>query len=339
MKLDDILFETDYDLDDWSDLDDLDDINATNPPPKDEFDLEDEELRKQYGNSKSKASSAQYVEKCDSCRGSGQFVSWSGRVVGPCFKCKGKGKLYFKTSPEQRAKARERTAVRKQRKLNAKAEKMAKWIEDNQEMYDFLVDNRSWNQFYNSMLEKLKDFGGLTPGQTAAVQKGIDKSKAKQDKRKSSAFEIDVQAVRDAFDRAIGAAAEKGNPTYKAKLHMLSKSQYEAYKADPENYKIKKGDLLISRAPDNGYNKGALYVKFRGQYVGKIMPDGLFYKAKGISSEALESVKELNSVDLLELAVAHGKATSICSCCGRFLENEISVELGIGPICRARWGL
>ena len=31
--------------------------------------------------------------------------------------------------------------------------------------------------------------------------------------------------------------------------------------------------------------------------------------------------------------------TGNCSCCGRHLENKESVELGIGPICRSKWGL
>src|SRR5580704_9130342 len=56
---------------------------------------------------------AVFVEKCPSCRGSGNFVSYSGRIVGPCFKCKGKGKFERKTSPEARATARAKSAERK----------------------------------------------------------------------------------------------------------------------------------------------------------------------------------------------------------------------------------
>lgn len=48
---------------------------------------------------------ATFEESCPSCRGSGVFRGYSGRIVGDCFKCKGTGKLSFRTAPETRAKA------------------------------------------------------------------------------------------------------------------------------------------------------------------------------------------------------------------------------------------
>jgi len=44
------------------------------------------------------------------------------------------------------------------------------------------------------------------------------------------------------------------------------------------------------------------------------------------------------AADPLAAAVAYGAKTGRCSCCGRILTNELSVELGIGPICRGKWG-
>jgi hypothetical protein len=35
-------------------------------------------------------------------------------------------------------------------------------------------------------------------------------------------------------------------------------------------------------------------------------------------------------------AVAYGRATASCSCCGRTLTDPKSVDLGIGPVCRSR---
>ena len=32
-----------------------------------------------------------------------------------------------------------------------------------------------------------------------------------------------------------------------------------------------------------------------------------------------------------------GQETGTCSCCGRTLTNELSISLGIGPICREGW--
>jgi hypothetical protein len=31
------------------------------------------------------------VENCKACRGAGRFISYAGRDIGPCFKCKGHG--------------------------------------------------------------------------------------------------------------------------------------------------------------------------------------------------------------------------------------------------------
>ena len=60
-----------------------------------------------------------FSETCPKCRGTGRFVSYSGRSLGQCFACKGAGKHTFKTSPEARAKSRTSAA---DRKANKKAE-------------------------------------------------------------------------------------------------------------------------------------------------------------------------------------------------------------------------
>ena len=41
-----------------------------------------------------------FEETCPACRGSGVFRSYTGRIVGNCFKCKGKGVQFFKTSSD-----------------------------------------------------------------------------------------------------------------------------------------------------------------------------------------------------------------------------------------------
>lgn len=53
-----------------------------------------------------------YRETCKKCRGQGRFISWTGRVVGQCFACKGVGHKEFKTAPEERAQNRQRAAER-----------------------------------------------------------------------------------------------------------------------------------------------------------------------------------------------------------------------------------
>src|SRR5215472_12829339 len=60
-----------------------------------------------------------FAEGCPKCRGTGRFISYSGRDCGPCFACKGAGQQTFKTSPETRAKAREGAAARKGKAMAA----------------------------------------------------------------------------------------------------------------------------------------------------------------------------------------------------------------------------
>lgn len=36
-------------------------------------------------------------------------------------------------------------------------------------------------------------------------------------------------------------------------------------------------------------------------------------------------------------ASAYGKRTGRCICCGALLTNDLSIDLGIGPVCRKRW--
>lgn len=45
------------------------------------------------------------------------------------------------------------------------------------------------------------------------------------------------------------------------------------------------------------------------------------------------------AADPYKAAKVYGMATGTCSCCGRELTNKLSIELGIGPICREKFGL
>lgn len=51
--------------------------------------------------------------------------------------------------------------------------------------------------------------------------------------------------------------------------------------------------------------------------------------------QKVQSVAE----DPYAAAKLYGQQTGSCSCCGRELTNSLSIELGIGPICREKFGL
>jgi hypothetical protein len=107
--------------------------------------------------------------------------------------------------------------------------------------------------------------------------------------------------------------------------------------------KLTVGNLFITRAKDTSRNPGYLYVSTVGSYedrtyLGKISPAGEFFAGRDCTDEIFNDVKKLSG-DVLKAAQAHGALTGNCSMCNRLLTNELSVQLGIGPICRANWGL
>ena len=71
------------------------------------------------------------------------------------------------------------------------------------------------------------------------------------------------------------------------------------------------------------------------KYLGKITPNNLDSRlADDVKSVLMEAAS-----DPLTAAIRYGKETGSCSCCGRDLTNAQSIELGIGPICREKFGL
>ncbi len=71
------------------------------------------------------------------------------------------------------------------------------------------------------------------------------------------------------------------------------------------------------------------------KYLGKVTPNRL-------DSRIPDSVKAVlleAASDPLTAAIRYGRETGSCSCCGKELTNAESIRLGIGPICREKFGL
>lgn len=163
---------------------------------------------------------------CERCNGSGDFIGYTGRIVGPCFACKGSG-------------------------------------------------------LHASLTE--------TPKLTAT---------------------IDVTKIAAAF------AAARANHVEKPMLRL--------------------GAYVFSRAPDYGKNPGAIYVKQDAKYLGKII-DSSFSPTDDCTPAMRAEIISI-AADPAQAAIAYGRRTNKCSCCGRTLTNKLSVDLGIGPICRGNFG-
>lgn len=253
---------------------------------------------------------AMFVEKCTKCNGSGIYYGFSSHGRH-CFACDGKGSTMFKTSPEQREKAR----------INAAKKKVSK-AESN--LANFEADNPAiaawWTgstfEFAVSLREAVIKWGDLTAGQMSAAMKCVDKfnaAKAASISAVANAQAVDISGLETAFKKG------QQNSIKKPKLRLVE------------------GDnsFVFSLAPSTGRNAGSVYVVMDEVYLGKIA-EGKFVKSRDCSTEIERSVIAA-CVDPLQSAVAYGRRFGICSCCGRELTNGESIDLGIGPICRSKF--
>lgn len=95
----------------------------------------------------------------------------------------------------------------------------------------------------------------------------------------------------------------------------------------------------FSLAPSIGANPNYVYVKGNGEYLGKIAPDGHFYPTMTVTIPLAADIAAAAMSDISAAVLRYTAKTGSCGCCGRTLRNKLSVELGIGPICREKYGL
>ncbi len=97
--------------------------------------------------------------------------------------------------------------------------------------------------------------------------------------------------------------------------------------------------IRITMASSTSANPGSLYIKDDNwDYIGKINTMG--YMTISYATRITEAQKMIVQDAIVNpegTAMANGKKTGTCCCCGRTLTNKLSIELGIGPICRGYW--
>ena len=287
-------------LNNWKDLEDSSEWDNTAVVSVEDTD-EEKALKKAFGASESQATIAKYEEKCTArgCNG-GTFMSWSGRAVGPCYKCKGTGILKFKTSPEQRAKGKVNAQKRAARKVEIKAEKAVAYREANAEFVAYLEEVSGWNGFASSMLSAINDYGSLTDPQRAAADKMHAKHVAKQaDKAAEPTSGLDLTDVPAGLY-----AIPNGDTRLKVAIRKPGKNSRWH------------GSIFVDDGAAYGSRKN-----YGRQMPGKEYEGSIIEQLKAIAADPLEAMK------------AYGKLTSTCGACGRKLEDEKSIALGIGPVC------
>lgn len=286
---------------------DLEDQNEwTNAVPVLASDTPEEKaLKESFGASDSKATIAKYEEKCKAsgCVG-GTFVSWAGRAVGPCFKCKGTGIRKFKTSPESRAKAKERAIKKVALKAQALADNAEAYREENADFVAYLEEVSGWNGFAANMLTAIKDYGSLTGPQRAAVDKMHAKHIVKQ-------------------------AEKAAAPTSGLDLTEVPAGLYAVPNGET---RLK---IAIRKPGKNSKWHGSIFVDDGAEY-GNRQNYGRQLPGKEYEGKVVEQLIAI-AADPLAAMKAYGNLVGHCGACGRKLEDEKSIELGIGPVCLAKF--
>ena len=266
------------------------------------------------GQTRSEIAGAMFESKCPvrQCR-NGSWIAYTGRVVGPCRKCHGVGTIKTKTNPAVLKKNREDAKAKKVLAAKANIKAAVKFLGENPSIDAWFKKKVSTFEFAKSLFDSLLKYGSLTEKQLASVQKMVAKDAewAATKVESSKVADLNMSGLVTIFDNA--------------SEHL-------------KRPRLNIGDLLFTKAPASGKNAGYLYAKLNDEYVGKISPEGAFLKAWGCTEETVDKIRAI-SANPLEAAQEHGHATGHCSACNRLLTNELSVELGIGPVCRGRWGI
>ena len=187
---------------------------------------------------------------------------------------------------------------------------MSSFKEENPGLIEALKELTSWNNFAASLVEQFNKRGSLSEKQTGAAVAMLMKVKANKSKNSIMGQSVDLGNVVAMFNKA-----------------------HEAIKTP----KFRFEDLVVSRAPDTGANAGALYVKVDGEYAGKVK-EGKWFGLRTAPQDTLSKLQQI-AESPLGSAVAYGRKTGTCACCGRELTVHASIERGIGPICAERFGL
>lgn len=95
-------------------------------------------------------------------------------------------------------------------------------------------------------------------------------------------------------------------------------------------------EIELSRAPDHGVNRGAIYVKGNGEYLGKIV--GVDFSPRHNAQPFIPGLLKFAN-DPAGVAAASGHLTGRCSFCNRKLTDERSLFVGYGSTCADNYDL
>lgn len=187
-------------------------------------------------------------------------------------------------------------------------------------------ERRLRSGFCVSLLMALAKWGSWTPGQLAAVQRSMF-----QDQERSA---IRVQETAKLLEAA---------PI--VQIAKIEEAFGRAMSKGIKRPKLRLGGFMFKPASQTGKNPGAIYVTqrvramgevYEAAYMGKVL-GGKFLRVRDCKDEHEKEIVEVIN-DPASAAIAYGKRWGECCVCGRPLENKESIDLGIGPICKDKYG-
>lgn len=286
-----------------------------------------------------------FVEDCPKCNGTGNW-----RPGYRCFKCKGKGKLEFKTSASQRKHAKKSRIKRAAADVKEMSAAWDSYLQSHDAVSDWLTTNQS--DFSASLISAGTKYGSLTEGQERAVYASIARDQdGLETFTNNTAPEVIawLEANKDESefaDSLYNAGVRYGQLTdgqLACVINNISRGDATESELDLSElhkgfYAVPDGDtrlkVAIRRPGKKSKWHGFIFVDDGAEYgsrktYGRQAPDSLY---SGDIREALATILE----DPKAAMIAYGKLTGTCGVCGRHLEDEESVAAGIGPICAGR---
>ena len=179
-----------------------------------------------------------------------------------------------------------------------------------------------WNEFAASLVSQHERKGKLSAAQWGAAERMLDKleqRRRERDRRERSAPVVDASRVRAMFDAALESGLNR---------RALLAAQYNA-----DGSVAAKVKLTPARPP-----RDEVWIKVDGEFCGGIGGDGKL-RLRDHAPAWLAAVVDHIAADPDAACRLYGQRTGVCACCGRTLTNAESIALGIGPVCRAKWGL
>lgn len=178
-------------------------------------------------------------------------------------------------------------------------------IKPSNEQIDWMVVHAKPGNFADSLYSQYKAKGGLTAKQLAKIEESLHPAPI-----------VGVSVAGKGMEKVEAAL-------HSAKAHGLKKPG------------LRLGDFLFKLAPATGKNPGAIYVTEGEVYLGKIF-EGEFFPMTKCDADRLAYIKSI-CADPEAAAVAYGKMTGNCACCGKTLSDPKSIALGIGPVCKVKY--